>query len=166
MLGAEFPPFLYLPLSLTHTTTPHTPPLTHTHVCIRERARVVECGGVLIRDRLNGILAVSRAFGDREFKGLGGGCIASPEVIERDIEEGVDEFLVIACDGLWDVMTSQQAVSFVRRELLEGGRRGGMGGALCATAANKLVRKALDLGSVDNNTAVIVTLGVGGSTNH
>ena len=34
----------------------------------------------------------------------------------NEIKEG-DEFLVIACDGIWDVLTSQQTVDFVRARL-------------------------------------------------
>ena len=30
-----------------------------------------------------------------------------------------DEFMVIACDGIWNVLTSEEAVSFVREHLQE-----------------------------------------------
>lgn len=58
---------------------------------------------------VNGILAVSRAFGDRNMKGA---ISAEPDVRERRLERH-DEFLVLATDGLWDVMTSQEACSIV-----------------------------------------------------
>ncbi|CAN0455396.1 unnamed protein product, partial [Ectocarpus sp. 12 AP-2014] len=58
---------------------------------------------------LNGILAVSRAFGDRNMKGA---VNAEPDVRERDLERH-DDFLVLATDGLWDVMTSQEVCNIV-----------------------------------------------------
>ena len=44
--------------------------------------------------------------------------IAEPEVRVLEITPD-DEFLLLACDGLFDVMSSQEAVSFVRNKLLE-----------------------------------------------
>lgn len=58
---------------------------------------------------MNGILAVSRAFGDRNMKGA---INAEPEVRERSLDRQ-DEYLVLATDGLWDVMTSQEACDIV-----------------------------------------------------
>lgn len=58
---------------------------------------------------MNGILAVSRAFGDRNMKGA---INAEPDVRERSLERQ-DEYLVLATDGLWDVMTSQEACNIV-----------------------------------------------------
>lgn len=54
-------------------------------------------------------MAVSRAFGDRNMKGS---INAEPDVRERVLERH-DEFLVLATDGLWDVMTSQEACNIV-----------------------------------------------------
>jgi serine/threonine protein phosphatase PrpC len=41
---------------------------------------------------------------------------AYPEVTTNTLTDG-DEFLIIACDGIWDVLTNQQTVDFVRRRL-------------------------------------------------
>uniref|UniRef100_A0A7S2WR74 PPM-type phosphatase domain-containing protein n=1 Tax=Mucochytrium quahogii TaxID=96639 RepID=A0A7S2WR74_9STRA len=64
--------------------------------------------------RINGNLAVSRALGDR---------LESPFVSDKpDIEcferdEEADRFIILASDGLWDVMTSREAVRFVQQIL-------------------------------------------------
>ena len=63
-------------------------------------------------------------------------------------DPATDEFLVLACDGVWDVMTVHQVVWFVRRRLLEHGD--------VQQAAEELTQKALDLNSVDNVSAVVV----------
>ena len=67
----------------------------------------------------------------------------------------MDEFLLLGCDGLWDVLTSQQAVTYARRTLLE------HGGDLGITATS-LTNKALELGSVDNVSVCVVSLSAAG----
>ena len=91
-----------------------------------EQARIVAAGGWVHNNRIHGVLSVSRAFGDVEHKRLktkswekefvSDPLIATPEIQSERLGED-DEFMIIACDGLWDVMTSQQAVNFVRRRL-------------------------------------------------
>ena len=72
--------------------------------------------------RVNGSLALSRAIGDLEYKqsknlpAKDQVVTAYPEIRECVIEPG-DEFMVIACDGIWDVLTSQQCVDYVRARL-------------------------------------------------
>ena len=74
--------------------------------------------------------------------------IAEPEVLHEVFDPSCDEFIVLACDGVWDVMTTQQVVSFVRRRLLEHGDP--------QQASEELTQKALDLNSIDNVTAIVV----------
>jgi len=63
------------------------------------------------------------------------------------------QFVVMACDGVWDVMTSQQVVNFVRRQLATHGD--------VAAASRALLAKALDLNSIDNVTAVVIAVNCG-----
>lgn len=60
-------------------------------------------------------------------------------------------FLVIACDGVWDVMEDQDAVDLVRAHVAGGPGR-------VKTAAQALVDAALAKGSTDNVTALVVFL--------
>ena len=41
---------------------------------------------------------------------------AYPDVIEKDITKE-HEFIVLACDGIWDVINPQQTVNFVRERI-------------------------------------------------
>lgn len=72
--------------------------------------------------RVNGSLAVSRALGDFEYKNVAskGQCeqLVSPEP-EVFVEERAadDEFLVLACDGVWDVMSNDELCNFVRNRM-------------------------------------------------
>ncbi|WEW55687.1 Protein phosphatase 2C 2 [Emydomyces testavorans] len=85
-----------------------------------EKARISAAGGFVDFGRVNGNLALSRALGDFEFKKKPELSpeqqivTASPDVTTHEITED-DEFLVIACDGIWDCQSSQAVVEFVRR---------------------------------------------------
>ena len=87
-----------------------------------ERARIQNAGGFVQEGRVNGSLALSRAIGDLEYKQSKNLpaheqiVTAHPEITVNEIKDG-DEFLVIACDGIWDVLTNQQTVDFVRARL-------------------------------------------------
>jgi len=89
-----------------------------------ETRRIVAAGGYVELNRVNGNLALSRAMGDFVFKRNTKKSaeeqivIAYPEVIVKDIEED-HEFIVLACDGIWDVLSNQEVVSFVRRRIAQ-----------------------------------------------
>ncbi|PSS27346.1 hypothetical protein M430DRAFT_46443 [Amorphotheca resinae ATCC 22711] len=85
-----------------------------------EKARITAAGGFVDFGRVNGNLALSRAIGDFEFKKSAELApeqqivTAYPDVVVHDISED-DEFLIVACDGIWDCQSSQAVVEFVRR---------------------------------------------------
>jgi serine/threonine protein phosphatase PrpC len=103
---------------------------------------------------VNGVLAISRAFGDNQFKtrrsekNMRSLVIAIPE-ITTELVTPMTEFLIIASDGLWDVMSPQTAVNFVRNSF---SKRHNL-----EEAAQLLVREAIAIGSVDNVSAVIMS---------
>jgi serine/threonine protein phosphatase PrpC len=79
-----------------------------------ERKRIRDAGGFVINRRVMGELAVSRAIGDSDFKEPS--CklvVAEPDVTEAHTISAKDQFYVIACDGLFDVMTNQEVCDFV-----------------------------------------------------
>ncbi|KAK3216026.1 hypothetical protein GRF29_8g1935095 [Pseudopithomyces chartarum] len=88
-----------------------------------EKARIQAAGGFVDFGRVNGNLALSRAIGDFEFKKSAELppeqqiVTAYPDVEIHDISED-DEFLVLACDGIWDCQSSQAVVEFVRRGIV------------------------------------------------
>lgn len=85
-----------------------------------EKARITAAGGFVDFGRVNGNLALSRAIGDFEFKKSADLApeqqivTAYPDVVVHDLGDD-DEFLVIACDGIWDCQSSQAVIEFVRR---------------------------------------------------
>lgn len=91
--------------------------LTHDHRpdCAKEREAVERRGGEIVRERVQGVLGVSRALGDRELKSY---ITAEPSVFCGPVSES-SEFLILGTDGLWDHVDNQEAVELVRLALDE-----------------------------------------------
>lgn len=122
----------------------------HTPCCDLERSRIEALGGFVVDGYLNGQLGVTRALGDWHMKGLQG--VESPLTGEPELQQTVlseaDEFMIIGCDGLWDVFTNENAVDFARRRLQQHNDP-----ELCS---RQLVAEALSRRTVDNLTVLIV----------
>ncbi|KAG5011007.1 hypothetical protein JHK87_019522 [Glycine soja] len=124
----------------------------HRPSYLPEQRRVEELGGFIDDGYLNGYLSVTRALGDWDLKfplGAASPLTAEPDVRLVTLTED-DEFLIIGCDGIWDVMSSQVAVSLVRR-----GLRRHDDPQQCA---RELVKEALRLNTSDNLTVIVVYL--------
>lgn len=89
-----------------------------------EIARIAKAGGFVVSGRVLGTLAVSRALGDAQLKKHKTGVLISDPEISSFVPSIKDEFVVIATDGLWDVMTSQAVVDFVHGQLTTEGLLG------------------------------------------
>ena len=130
---------------------------------VAERERIEAAGGQVINNRVDGILAISRAFGDVSFKSESKDAndskvIATPD-IAGEVVTPMTEFAILASDGIWDVMTPQLAVNFVRKMLSKNND--------IQAAARELTQEALARGSVDNVTIIIVSwTGVGVESPH
>jgi serine/threonine protein phosphatase PrpC len=81
-----------------------------------EKNRIQELGGKVVYDgydyRIMG-LSLSRAFGDLDATPY---VTHKPDIFKYDLLTG-DKFIVMACDGLWDVMSNQQVVNFVINQI-------------------------------------------------
>eukprot|EP00043_Microstomoeca_roanoka_P029008 m.20516 g.20516 ORF g.20516 m.20516 type:complete len:343 (-) comp8904_c0_seq1:643-1671(-) len=120
-----------------------------------ERERVRKAGGFVEMGRVCGNLAVSRALGDYEYKDRQDlpkkdqkiTCDADLTIIERTAQ---DNFIVLACDGIWDVCTNRQVVVFVNFYLERGYN--------AVQIAEALLDFCLDRGSKDNMSALVILL--------
>jgi len=138
----------------------------HKPNCPDEIARIVEAGGFVTLGRTNGQLAVSRALGDCMFKGFDDEnasprherelptVTSEPEITEIPIS-CEDEFLVIACDGLFDVMSNEDVVRFVRASRSE---TTGMPFDLSRVASDLVDHAIEDLNSKDNVSCIVIAL--------
>ncbi|XP_075719340.1 protein phosphatase 1B isoform X1 [Rhinoderma darwinii] len=119
----------------------------------REKERIQNAGGSVMIQRVNGSLAVSRALGDYDYKCVDGKgpteqlVSPEPEVYEI-VRAEEDEFIILACDGIWDVMSNEELCDFVKYRLqltddLE-------------KVCNSVVDTCLHKGSRDNMSIVLV----------
>lgn len=82
-----------------------------------EKRRIENAGGFVEDGRVNGMLALSRALGDFEYKSnkmvnpKDQVVSAFPDVKIEPITPDT-QFVLLACDGIWDVKTSQEAITF------------------------------------------------------
>ncbi|XP_053398734.1 probable protein phosphatase 2C T23F11.1 isoform X1 [Mercenaria mercenaria] len=89
-----------------------------------ETRRIIAAGGWVEFNRVNGNLALSRALGDFVFKkndkkGPDEQIVtAYPDVQERALTNDY-EFVVLACDGIWDVLTNQEVIDFIRARIAQ-----------------------------------------------
>lgn len=90
-------------------------------------------------------LAMSRSLGDYGKKGNDNIIIATPDFLTFDLNEYQPKFIILASDGLWDVMKSEEAVKFIEERFLKQNDFG----------AGELVHKAYELKSADNISVVI-----------
>ena len=137
-----------------------------------EKARVEAAGGWIAKNRVNGVLAVTRSFGDvmyktydpsmppPEFYGdeedIESGIwakrnqvISMPDILELDILPSY-EFVILASDGLFEIFSCSQIVSFVRDELFKHGD--------AQRAARSAIKAVETQGGGDNTSVVIVCL--------
>eukprot|EP01052_Picozoa_sp_SAG31_P009717 SAG31_NODE_517_length_14689_cov_5.110487_8_plen_119_part_00 len=101
-------------------------------------------------------MAVSRSLGDFGFKGNKWlppeeqKVSPQPElrIVTRDAN--VDELVILACDGVWDVMNNRMCYD-TTRELLDVVGREDM-----AQVSEKLLQHCLERGSTDNLTSIVI----------
>ncbi|WJX40504.1 Serine/threonine-protein phosphatase PP2A catalytic subunit [Trifolium repens] len=155
-------------------TSPHRPYGSNT-ASLQEIKRIREAGGWIVNGRICGDIAVSRAFGDIRFKtkknemlrkGVQEGrwtekyisriqfkddlVVARPDIYQVTLGSDA-EFVVLASDGLWDYMSSLDAVTFVRDQLRKHGNT--------QLACESLAQVVLDQRTQDNVSIIIADLG-------
>ena len=96
--------------------------------------------------RVNGNLSVSRAIGDAADKKF---VIGEADVQSYDLD-GTEDYLVLACDGVWDVLSGEELHQCVYKHLSSGGSK--------SNVARAIVEFAREEGSSDNMTAIVVFL--------
>ncbi|CAF0906558.1 unnamed protein product [Rotaria sp. Silwood1] len=129
-----------------------------------ERQRIQEAGGTVLIQRVNGSLAVSRALGDFEYKNNSNRRpnqqLVSPEpevtchtrnlTIDSSKQEEQIAFIVLACDGIWDVMTNEELAAYI------------LGRMHVTDDLSEICNSVLDMclykGSKDNMSLIIIAL--------
>lgn len=120
-----------------------------------EQDRIEAAGGYVSMKRVDGDLAVSRGLGDFRYKDNNElppdrqkvSCMPEFVCVDRSPEK--DEFILLACDGIWDVVSSEECSDMVQKILDEGENDIG-------TACEEVLDLCLEKNSKDNMTALMV----------
>jgi protein phosphatase 2C family protein 2/3 len=125
----------------------------HRPTLAAEADRVARAGGSIQHGRVGGLLALTRAMGDFEFKTKGEDDVitARPDITELPLSADV-EFVVVACDGVWDVMTNEAVGKLVAEKLVE---TSGDVGFVCELLLDSCVADVPHGLGTDNMTCVI-----------
>ena len=124
-----------------------------------ELARIKAAGSYVAEGRVNGAINLSRSIGDLEYKNVPSfpperqAVTAAPEIKNIALTQE-DDFLVLCCDGIWDILTSQACVDFIY-ERLESRTLGQICEDLCDRCMAHSTSENEGRGC-DNMTAIIV----------
>ncbi len=99
-------------------------------------------------------LSVSRVFGDLDARPY---ITNEPEVFKYSLSK-TDKFIIMACDGLWDVLSNQDAVDFVLGCGVDYEKYGDQHRSSKNNIAKMLAEYAIEKGSYDNVSVIVIFL--------
>jgi len=117
-----------------------------------EKQRIEDLGGHVFFGRVFGSLAVARAFGDSRYKQpkTSQNFVSVEPFLKSVTLSTSHKYIILACDGLWDVCSHDEAAKFVHNAFVSGKN--------ASEVSVALVQHALDLRTDDNVTAVVVKI--------
>ncbi|KAL7466438.1 hypothetical protein ACHAXS_006738 [Conticribra weissflogii] len=121
-----------------------------------EVARVEKAGGFVRAGRVDGDLAVSRSFGDFAYKShsyldaKSQRVSVCPDIVVHPRDYANDEYIVLACDGVWDRLTNRDCATLVKTLISDEGESDP--GLVC----EEIIDHCLELDSRDNMTCAVV----------
>jgi serine/threonine protein phosphatase PrpC len=136
-----------MPLVLTKDHKPSWP---------EEKRRIEQLGGNIYQDNAGDWrikdLSVSRAFGDFDTEPF---ITCLPDIYNYKIHPE-DKFIILACDGLWDVMKNEDVVNFILNECYDDTLKKRIKNN--NNIAKKLAEHAINIGSMDNVSIIVIFL--------
>jgi len=136
--------------SVSFSTTDHKP--TND----AERERIVKAGGLVMTQRINGSLAVSRALGDFDYKQdmerKATEQLVSPEPDVHEVARDAarDQFICLACDGIFDVFSNEELSNYITSRLKVSQKYDMITAEIVDTSLHK--------GSKDNMSVILIAL--------
>ena len=94
----------------------HKPDLTE------EENRIKNANHFVSDQRVDGNLALSRAFGDYQYKDMKNlspqlQAVTAQPIVQKEQRTGGEEFIINACDGIWDCKTNEECVEYIKEKL-------------------------------------------------
>ena len=112
----------------------------------KEKHRILSEGGIIVNNRVYGVLMLSRSFGDFSTKNFG--VIVKPHVVKYELTED-DLYCVIASDGVWDVVKDIDCFVLPKMEKM---------GIDTGELSKRIVNEALKRKSKDNLSCFVIRL--------
>lgn len=119
--------------------------ITKDHKCndANEVKRIRDTGGVVFRERVFGTLMLTRSFGDKEMKKYG--VLSTPDIFSKNIEED-DMFVIIASDGVWDVVEEDEIFKLSQEKISS------------SDFSKKIIKLAEERDTHDNISCIVIKL--------
>ena len=119
--------------------------ITKDHKCndANEVKRIRDTGGIVFRERVFGTLMLTRSFGDKEMKKYG--VLSTPDIFCHNIEDD-DLFVIIASDGVWDVVEEEEILKMSQEKISS------------SDFSKKIIQLAKDRDTHDNISCIVVKL--------
>lgn len=136
------------------------PLIQRQHKCwvMKEKERILRAGGTVENGRVNGVLEVSRAFGDITLKKYG--VLVTPEYMKFSIDRARDVFVLLGCDGFWNAWAPQEAVEHCLEQLGEEEQRSkdeGEERPNLRMVCKSIVRHVIEEKKSQDNVSVLIT---------
>ncbi|CAD5216357.1 unnamed protein product [Bursaphelenchus xylophilus] len=125
----------------------------HTAIVFEERQRIQKAGGFVKDGRVMGISELSRAIGDDPLKKSG--VISTPSIKKVTLTEN-DQFVIVACDGLWKAFTETEVINKVLSTVNEITTNSDDAAMIYSKAASILASAAVLKGCGDNVTVLLL----------
>ena len=119
--------------------------LTNLHNCKNknEVERVINSKGLIFGNRVFGMLNLTRSIGDFDFKIYG--VINEPFIYKVNLIENYSKYVILGSDGVWDVINDSDLIQIEKKY-----------GSLCKNFCNKIVEEAINKGSQDNISCIVI----------
>lgn len=132
--------------------------LDHKPFNEEEKKRIEDAGGRVMIQRINGSLAVSRALGDFEYKNredladIQQLVSPMPDVTCIPRNKASDNYILVACDGIYDVMANEEIAEFCTDRLMSINDQSSVPGTLLDLCLHKVCSIRFSRTSVQNWT--------------
>ncbi|ORM40474.1 putative protein phosphatase 2C 8 [Babesia sp. Xinjiang] len=138
----------------------HAVPLNEVHKAWipKEKERILHYGGTVEGGRVNGVLEVTRSFGDLGLKRFGVKCTGSFRQASLDFDN--DEIILLACDGFWNVYDPHEAcrtaLRFLRQDEIRANSDPQLPFLNLRKVCKDLVENALTAKRAQDNVSVVL----------
>mmetsp|Transcript_26471 Transcript_26471/g.61719 ORF Transcript_26471/g.61719 Transcript_26471/m.61719 type:complete len:422 (+) Transcript_26471:75-1340(+) len=128
------------------------------HKCwmMKEKERILRSGGTVENGRINGVLEVSRAFGDIALKKFG--VLCTPDYMKFKVDDEKDQYIILACDGFWNAWAPAEALEMCSEVIANEEARAGRDGEApnLKECCSEMVKHVIEEKKAQDNVSVLI----------